>query len=276
MQTFVHTRAEFIDGAAGKLFALQYIPRDEVASPVLFVPPFGEEMNRSRLAVSRQARRLAVAGRRVLVPDLYGTGDSHGDFGEATLEGWCRDLEAAAAGLPAAAGKPVLWMLRFGALLGLAALGDQRIEAGRLVLWSPCLKGDVLMTQFLRLRLMSSLIGNEGPRESVSGIKATLEAGESVEVAGYEIRPELYSAISSLDARALFRRVDVPVDWFEVLADEQAAFPPPARALADELATAGLDVHTASVTGPKFWSTVETTVAELLIEGTLRRLSELP
>ena len=50
---------------------------------VVYVHPFGEEMNKSRRMATLQARALAQAGFSVLQVDLLGCGDSSGDFGDA-------------------------------------------------------------------------------------------------------------------------------------------------------------------------------------------------
>ena len=80
----------FLVGGQGTLFAIYYPPAAGVPrrDGVLYVPPFAEEMNKSRRLVALQARRLAAAGFGVLVPDLYGTGDSAGDFAEARWSIW--------------------------------------------------------------------------------------------------------------------------------------------------------------------------------------------
>lgn len=48
-------------------------------------------MNKSRHLVHLQAAALAHQGYRVLVLDPYGTGDSEGDFSEATPHRWVAD-----------------------------------------------------------------------------------------------------------------------------------------------------------------------------------------
>ena len=52
------------------------------------VPPFAEEMNKCRPMVTEVALGLAESGIASIVPDLYGTGDSGGDFSEGDWETW--------------------------------------------------------------------------------------------------------------------------------------------------------------------------------------------
>ena len=50
-----------------------------VRAALVCVQPFAEEANLSRRVLVAQARRLAARGVAVLVPDVYGTGDSAGE-----------------------------------------------------------------------------------------------------------------------------------------------------------------------------------------------------
>ena len=83
----------FIDGTAGRLFAIYLAPAPEAPrrGAVLYLPPFAEEMNRSRRMVLLQARRMVELGYQVLIVDLYGTGDSEGDFADARWAIWRAD-----------------------------------------------------------------------------------------------------------------------------------------------------------------------------------------
>ena len=84
----------FLEGAQGRLFALSYHPAQLQTHRhgVLIVPPFAEEMNKSRRMLSQQARLLAEDGYLTLLLDLYGTGESDGEFSDASWAGWCEDL----------------------------------------------------------------------------------------------------------------------------------------------------------------------------------------
>ena len=71
---------QYVSGLAGKIFVLEFVPSGTSRGSIIIVPPFAEEMNRSRKMLSAQARRLMQIGYRVWLPDLFGTGDSQGDF----------------------------------------------------------------------------------------------------------------------------------------------------------------------------------------------------
>ena len=270
MASQISVRPAFIDGRAGRLFVLDYRPAGKLRGDILFVPPFAEEMNCSRRMVALQARRFARAGYRTIVPDLYGTGDSDGDFADATWSLWKHDLETvryslAEAGSDAPA---IVWSLRLGAILAADAINDGRLEASRLLLWSPCLDGSVFLRQFLRLRLMAAMIANGGKSETVEHLKAQLDAGESLEVAGYELSAVLAREIERARLQPLLAGRRLPVDWYEMVLDASRPFPPgPARA-ASALAAAGLAVRTIPVPGPLFWSTPEIATPEALLDAT--------
>src|SRR5688500_15035872 len=117
---------------------------------VLLIHPFAEEMNRCRRMAALQARAFAAAGWTVLQMDLYGCGDSAGDFSGATWNRWLDDVVDSAAWLREKTGQRlVLWGLRAGCLLATQAAG--RIEpAADLVLWQPVASGKQFLQQFLR------------------------------------------------------------------------------------------------------------------------------
>ena len=135
----------FLDGfERGARFAVWWLPANTSArGTVLCVPSPADEALATRRAISAQAWRLARSGWIVLVPDLYGCGDSAGDGDEATLAIWRRDLlRYALLARQRAPGPAVLWSVAAGSLLAvdLAFALDQLLDA--IVLWQPCADGD--------------------------------------------------------------------------------------------------------------------------------------
>lgn len=225
--------------------------------------------------VSRQARQFAEHGYRVVIPDLGGTGDSHGEFGEATWTGWSSDLRCVVDALELDKTSPLfLWALRCGALLGLHAVRRRDLRVDGMILWSPCLSGASYMDQVLRMRLMSSVVGKSDTKESMADLKAELASGSSLEVAGYEISPELFNSIVEMKLAQLMGGLALPISWFELIAETQSALPPAVAKVVDDLRASGLSIEAEAVVGAKFWTTVETTVSNELAERTLRRLNE--
>ncbi|MDX1657110.1 MAG: hydrolase 2, exosortase A system-associated [Candidatus Competibacteraceae bacterium] len=251
----------FLPGGRDRLFALYYAPRRaDNRGTVLFVQPFAEELNKARAMVAGQARLLAEQGYGVLVPDLYGCGDSPGQFHQARWEIWREDLLACLDWLKSRApGPPILWGLRLGALL---ALEVARLRpAARLLLWQPVSDGRSLLNQFLRLRTATAALA--GRRERVEQLRHCLLQGQSLEVAGYRLHPELALA---LDRLQLPKPPAVPVDWLELAPSGE--IPPARRSLIEGWPTAQGPVTVHSLPGVPFWSTQEITRAPAWLEAT--------
>lgn len=87
------------------------------ASPVLFIPPLFEEMNRTRALIVAIMRDLAARGHGCWLPDLSGTGESLRALGDVTWNDWRHDVTSASAYVSDKAGKPMVASLRGGALL---------------------------------------------------------------------------------------------------------------------------------------------------------------
>ena len=91
---------------------------DPRTPPVLFVPPFFEELNRTRALIAGIMRRLAADGHGCWLPDLGGTGESVAPLESVTWEDWRREVAAAAEHVAAHSGKrPLIASLRGGCLI---------------------------------------------------------------------------------------------------------------------------------------------------------------
>ena len=264
--------ATFDDGTDGPLFQVLYEPAAvPLRGAVLYVQPFAEEMNKSRRMAALQARALAARGYAVLMPDLYGCGDSGGDFADARWETWVADLRHARDRLLAQYGAPlILWGLRAGCLL-LEELNADRAEApAATVLWQPVANGELHLTQFLRLRMAAGMMG--GSKETTGQLRARLQDGEVLEVAGYGLAPELA-------ARLAAARLDPPsrgpVCWLEVAQAETPQLSPASARVVDAWRQDGAALHTAVVQGEPFWTTQEIREAPELLDETLRWLEEV-
>ena len=110
----------FIEHQGRKLFYLLLEPTVVKAhSSILFLPPFAEEMNKSRAIVASQARELAAAGNRVMLLDLTGCGDAGGDFLDASWQVWLQDAMFAADTLVAMGAGPLSLGVASGCFAGL-------------------------------------------------------------------------------------------------------------------------------------------------------------
>jgi len=240
---------------------------------VLYLPPFAEEMNRSRRMIALQARALADRGHGVLLPDLYGTGDSEGEFREARLATWLSDVDLASNWLIHAGYSHVeLWGLRFGALLAAAAIERSPQRFRRLLLWQPVINGRHMMTQFMRIALTSSWGSNE-PKMSPETIRANLLNGSQVEVGGYELSPELVTAVETMSLSPSVSANLQSLYWFELGPDPSDELMPSSRNTIDSWRGMGCDVVSRKLLGPQFWTTAETTIAPNLLNATTSAFS---
>jgi exosortase A-associated hydrolase 2 len=264
----------FLDGQAGRLFALSFEPAGTQRGSVLYCPPFAEEMNKSRRQVALTARRLAAAGQRVLLVDLYGTGDSEGDFADATWANWLADLRAGVNWLVARSDTPLtLWGLRLGAhlALDLAALLDRKTD--RLLLWQPVPSGKTFTTQFLRLRIAAELT-RQGPKTTTKELRSSIAAGQAIEVSGYQLSPGLFAAINQLDLAGVQPPGDIPISWIDIVPELRPEISLASQRIATQWSDVNPNTEIAAIVGEPFWSTVEIAVAQALIDETERCIAQ--
>jgi exosortase A-associated hydrolase 2 len=265
----VGIEAFFLPRDAHSLFCLLFSPPEGVpaAGAVVHVPAFAEEMNKSRRAVANAARAMANRGWHVLLFDPHGTGDSTGDFGDASWSGWLEDLYAAVAWLRERAGcMPVLWGLRTGCLLINDALAN--IEAQQLIFWQPALSGEAALTQFLRLRTFGAIGDTVRPKESAKDLLETLRRGEAVEVAGYMLAPALALPLQETPFEVR-RYAGKRITWLEVSAIDPPDFSPASKTRVEALRAAGAQLTSAAVAGVPFWTTQEIDEGSTLVAATL-------
>ena len=258
----------FLPAAQGQRFCLFHPAAGAPRGSIVYVHPFVEEMNKSRRMASLQSRALAARGYAVLQIDLFGCGDSSGDFADASWEIWRQDVKLGAEWIAQHAGGGVtLWGLRLGAMLALDAAQLCERAPQRFVLWQPVLNGEALLTQFLRLRVASEMLSATGSASGVQELRATLAAGTPVEVAGYLLSPALAASIDSLRLAAL-KPGPATVHWLEVVPQAGRALPPAAQRVADAWLQSGVRLNAQCVAGPPFWNTLEITDCPALISAT--------
>lgn len=250
-------RAEFLDAAGSRLFALLRTPDLATGECTLVVPPFAEEMNKSRRIVSDFARHSCSEGRGVLCVDLAGTGDSDGEFAEARVERWIDDL-AAAVVWSASLGWRVTSVLgiRFGALLAATLVRRQALELSHAIFWQPAVSGARLIDQFLRIRVMASRM-EQGSGESAAELRARLKAGDTLEVAGYALSGALCADIDALNLHTELTASFPPIRWLEVVADAAAPATPGTQRALEQASAIGCRVDHAHVQGEPFWMATE-------------------
>lgn len=267
---------EFLTGADGPLAIVVWDPPQSVERrfSVLHVPAFGDEMNKSRRMVAVQARALAAIGGTVALLDPRGTGDSAGDHGTATWDGWQADVLRAWAWLVKRTGVPcVLWGVRLGALLAADIVARSTVAPAALLLWQPVASGRSFFTQFLRLATIQQRIGDGVRFGDAKSLRVTLAAGDPIEVGGYELSPSLVAGAEAVDLAAL-ALPGCAVIWGEISSDATPAISPAMARIVSRWREAGTKVDVAAVNGPAFWTTQEIAEASDLIAATTTALAD--
>lgn len=264
---------EFVAGGNGAVFVLL---RRSGAAPrgcVLVVPPFAEEMNKSRRMITEVALGLVNDGVSVVLPDLFGTGDSCGDFAEADWATWVADLSAATT-WSAAQGCPVngILAIRLGCALAEVAISSGAVPpVQRTVLWQPVFDGGRYLSQFLRLRVAASLM--EDSRETLAGLRAHLGAGEALEVAGYTLSSRLAEDLDAVKPPQCLPAEFGVVSWLELVRQADAPLPSPSISLIERTRNLGASVHSAALVGEPFWSSTEIVVNPEVVQRTVSSLN---
>lgn len=250
----------FLPSGVGQRYCLYQRGRFD-APAVLFVHPFGEELNRSRRMVALQARALAARGIASLRIDLHGCGDSSGDFSDARWEQWREDLAGAAGWLRTQGHTSVALLgLRLGCLLALDSAPQLPLPVQRMVLWQLPASGKQYLTQWLRLRSVNAMMGDSAAQEGPQALLKRLQEGETIEVGGYGLAPAMAAALESLAPPA----PTVRATCFDLVqAPASQALPATLRAT-----TAWPHVRVHAIEGPPFWSTPEIETCQHLINAT--------
>ncbi len=260
----------FIDSAGGPLFCVHHRPPKtvEARGQVLVALPFNEEMNRCRSLVTLQARAFAAIGVGTLVVDLFGTGDSGGEYRDARWDVWLENLETGLRWLDGQPGsRRAVLGIRLGGILA-AQLLRQRADAGlSLMLWQPVIDGAQNFNQFLRIRLAAQMQRADLPKETSASLRQQLAEGKNIEIAGYEIPPQLATAIEAANLKTLAPPAGTPVFWLEQRGVD-ASLPPASQKLHSAWAEAGVHPTVALYDGPAFWQVYERDIAGHAVELT--------
>lgn len=268
--TAARIAAEFVGDAGQRIFLLAHHPQSFDGRCVLVCPPFAEEMNKSRRMLTELSALLNARGIAVVIPDLFGTGDSEGDFADATWQRWLADLAIAEQWIHDRGWRvEALLGIRLGCVLAAQYAATRSSPVAHMIFWQPATDGARALDQFLRLRVAASLMSDV--KESTADFKARFAAGEAVEIAGYAVAPTL---ARELEQVGLLKSMHRPsgqhsgaVHWFEVLRAADSPMPLPAVKVQEQLRQQ-LDVTVHSVVGELFWTTTEVAIVPALLAET--------
>ncbi|MCV2355507.1 hydrolase 2, exosortase A system-associated [Paucibacter sp. B2R-40] len=275
----------------GQRFCIFHAASDgPVRGRVVYIHPFAEEMNKSRRMAALQSRALATAGFSVLQIDLYGCGDSSGEFGDAGWDDWVTDVMLAVDWLSerdtAHAEAPLwLWGLRAGCLIACQAATKLKVPSN-FCFWQPAISGKLILQQFLRLKLAADMLGGNS-KGMMDEMKRALAQGQALEIAGYSLSAALATGlenatlsppgfVASPATMAAANTSNIArVEWFELSQRADAKLTPATEQGLKNWQAATAQVRHSWVHGPSFWQTQEIEEAPELLAMTTTALQPL-
>lgn len=260
--------AYFLRGECGQIFCTGSIgePVDSQRPLVVLVSPFAEELNSSRRFLAVLSRALYSSGFDVVHPDLFGTGDSEGDFGESNFQIWRSDIDSVIAHHERTG--PVHFLgVRAGAFL--AAESASRYMASSLTLVQPVLLGQDQLNQVLRLRVMSSLFAGS-VRETTGELQEKLVNGDSLEVGGYLISSRMANELLDLNLSTMRPPSSVHVNWIDITGSSSDIDTWAVDAVVANWRSEGTRVSKKQVACDEFWASPDATLSADLVEQTVR------
>lgn len=255
-------KPQFFTASKGPLFTLSIPAQGPHQGTFIYIPPFAEEANKSRRMAALQGRSLSKMGYDVILLDLYGTGDSQGDFQEGDWPVWKADIKLVVEQL-VPKGPLSFWGLRMGCLLIADFLQDHPMEVKNCLFWQPVSLGQQLVTQFLRLEMANTMQAEEKITPKI--LRQRLQQGESVEVAGYRLNANLIAQLDEL------KLLDIQFTcqqlyWIELVKQAGKTISPVADKILQQWRSQIPGIQSHSVVGDSFWATQEIATAPALLE----------
>ena len=188
----------------GERYAAWAGPPDAARAVCLF-GPLGSEAVNARRILHHALLALAAEGYGVLALDPRGTGESAGEFEDATVESLAVDAACAVQELadrfPAAERR--LAAFRYAALPVLAAGLEDEVE--RLLLVDPCLDARQAIRLDLRLEIVRQMQRRGRVDRDRDELLAELAAGRPIVLDGQLLTPALYDGLVAIDGDAALR-----------------------------------------------------------------------
>ncbi len=191
----------------GHRFCIHHAPDNEPRALVLHAHALAHEMHFARPTSARAARALAAAGFAVLQIDMFGCGDSSGEFEDASFEAWQQDLRAGAAWLQARhPGRPLwLWAERAAVLWAINAFDGGGSAPVRHLLWHPQPRGVDVLRQLLRTELPAAMEQGLTAQQLRAQAEAAWAQGQAFTLGGYPISAALAHSLSATGEQCLDR-----------------------------------------------------------------------
>ncbi|MGI5310477.1 glycosyl transferase [Rheinheimera sp. WS51] len=238
---------------------------------VVILPPFAEEMNKSRHIIKQCTTQLAEHNYYSFMLDNYGTGDSEGDLDTATIELWRIDLAILMQKIADWGFQSVSFIaIRFGALqlFDLLNLHSLPLPIKHLVLWQPMFDASRFWQQFCRIKVAEAMASGE--KTSQKQLEQQLEQGQIVEIAGYPINSSFVQSILQMESTFPAVLNNSLLSWFELSKLDNIALP--VQKMRDSLTEKCL-LHFNQIKAEAFWQTSELAEANKLIALTINQFA---
>lgn len=243
----------------------------QTTSAAILLPPFAEEMNKTRHLLSTTMRELAATGHSCFMLDNYGTGDSEGDLDSASAVIWREDLLALLKVLKAEGYQQLSFIaVRFGALQLFDLLNQPALPlpVTRLILWQPMFDSAKFWQQFARIKVAEAMA--TGVKLSQAELEQQLLGGETVEIAGYPLNQAFYQSLSELQSAVPTGLAQYQLSWFETSQLDAIALPVQKKLEQLQQVTA---VNFVQLKAEPYWQTTELARADELIALTIEQFS---
>jgi len=182
----------FFRGNRGDIFTIVHYPSLSFGTAVIFCNPFAEEKLNSHRIYYNYANLLADRGILALRFDYWGTGDSDGDFYQASLESRTEDIISMVnmCHEKYSIKEIILLGLRLGGNLAMRAANLTKVEA--LILWAPILDVYNYFYELLRANLTSQSTVFKRILKDRKQLIEDLKNGGLVNIDGYDITWKLF------------------------------------------------------------------------------------
>lgn len=270
-------RMWFLPSCGAKILVTGFEPFADITQYIVIVPPFAEEMNKSRKACSDFARQLAMtesSSTAVYLIDLFGCGDSEGEFCDASWGTWRQNIIDLVTLLSEENPQAdcVLLGLRLGASLALScAIEELANKEPTLVFWQPVLNGKQYVNQFLRMKIAASMITSN--KVTMTQLRAELAQEHIIEVSGYALSSLLVDSIEAIKFQEMEKLPPwMKLFWFETGANSDNKLLPVSEKVVGRWQKSN-PIISEYCQGDAFWQSVETTTAPTLANQVISHLS---
>lgn len=262
----------FINGHCGNLFLKALKTNGQHA--IIFLPPFAEEINKTRHLLSNAMHQLSAAGISCFMLDNYGTGDSEGDLDIATVAIWRKDLQQLLQQLQQQGfSKASFIAIRFGALQLFDLLNSSLmpLKLVQIVLWQPFFEVTKFWQQFSRIKIAEAMA--RGERLSQKELEQQLHNGNTIEIAGYPISPAFYQSLLQMQTQLPTELNTLPLSWFETSQLDNIALPVQKMRVTLQQ---GSKLCFKQLKADPYWQTNELASADELIKLTVQQFTGKP